>query len=82
MVIPSSFSLLKYFQFLKYFPVNLRFQDPKFMSQNDNLRFQVQILARCFGTALELGKPVKVEVHFRDGLKNPASQGSLALAAV
>ncbi|NJL99528.1 MAG: hypothetical protein HC924_12365 [Synechococcaceae cyanobacterium SM2_3_2] len=52
------------------------------MSQNDNFRFQVQILARCVGTALELGKPVKVEVHFRDGLKKSARQGSLALVAV
>lgn len=49
------------------------------MSQADNLRFQVQVLARCVGTALDLGKPVKVEVHFRvKGSSMPPTAAALA----
>jgi hypothetical protein len=51
------------------------------MSQADNLRFQVQVLARCVGTALDLGKPVKVEVHFRHAVKGRSMPSRAAALA-
>lgn len=48
------------------------------MSNAANLRFQVQVLARCVGTALDLGKPVKVEVHYRKDQAIQASKPALA----
>lgn len=39
------------------------------MISKETLRYQVQILARCIGSALQLGTPIKVEVYLRANRK-------------
>ncbi|MGQ9837057.1 MAG: hypothetical protein ACUVRV_03595 [Cyanobacteriota bacterium] len=42
------------------------------MNSTSELEFKVQVLARCMGSALGLGRPTRIEIHYSK-LKNQAS---------
>lgn len=46
------------------------------MDSISELEFKVQVLARCIGSALGLGRPIRIEIHYsklqnQDSVKQP-----------
>ncbi|MFS8778344.1 hypothetical protein [Synechococcus sp. W70.1] len=47
------------------------------MKNTGDLEFKVQVLARCLGSALGLGRPLRVQIHYRDLYREQLNEGKL-----